>query len=114
MYLRVCTCICVYICMCELYMGGAALMCMCTEVAHYMDECMSLCLQVKANESEGLIKQLNDTIDDLNSKMEVVKKENEERKLSLERKQQQCSELAVSKGFAIVIFILLRILEYPV
>ena len=42
-------------------------------------------------------KQLNDTINDLNAKMEDLKKEHQDNKLTLEKEHQKCLELAVSK-----------------
>ena len=54
-------------------------------------------MQNKDEENERIHKQLNDSIDDLNAKMEDLKKENQDNKLTLEKEHQKCLELAVSK-----------------
>ena len=51
---------------------------------------------MKAEENERIHKQLNDTIHNLNAKMEALKKENEDNKLALKKEHQKCLKLTVS------------------
>ena len=61
---------------------------------------MCLCLKVKNEESEGIHKQLSSTIEDLTTKMNALKKENEYNKLTVEKEREQNTKLAVSRLYS--------------